>query len=97
MVMDLRFVRGCASECALYLEAWGGLDWAKAVWEVPGAGARFTIGGEPITEARLETIRGEGAEALPPTTRSAKKRRRMAGRTCFWSSIRAWDPSTINA
>jgi hypothetical protein len=43
VVIDLRFVRGCASECALYLQAWGGLDWAKAVWEVPGAGARFRL------------------------------------------------------
>jgi len=29
------------------------------------AGARFTIGGEPITEARLATIRAAGAQALP--------------------------------
>ena len=43
VVIDLRFVRGCASECALYLDAWGGLNWAKAVWEVPGAGARFRL------------------------------------------------------
>jgi hypothetical protein len=41
--MDLAFVRGCAIDSLVYLNAWGGRDWQKATWEVPGAGARFRL------------------------------------------------------
>jgi hypothetical protein len=41
--MDLRFIRACAVNCALYLDARGGSHWLKATWEVPGAGARFRL------------------------------------------------------
>ena len=41
--MDLRFIRACAVNCALYLEARGGSSWLKATWETPGAGARFRL------------------------------------------------------
>ncbi len=43
VLIDLRFVRDCAADAMLYLEAWNGLDFVKATWEVPGAGARFRI------------------------------------------------------
>jgi hypothetical protein len=43
VLIDLRFVRDCAADAMLYLEAWNGLEWVKATWEVPGAGARFRI------------------------------------------------------
>jgi hypothetical protein len=41
--MDLAFVRGCAVDNLLALEARGGLRWSKATWETPGAGARFRL------------------------------------------------------
>jgi hypothetical protein len=41
--MDLAFMRGCAINSLLYLNAWGGQKWRKATWEVPGAGARFRL------------------------------------------------------
>jgi hypothetical protein len=43
VLIDLRFVRDCAANTMLYLEAWNGLGWVKGTWEVPGASARFRI------------------------------------------------------
>ena len=43
MLIDLRYVRACATNCALLFDALGGNDWCKGVWESPGAGARFRL------------------------------------------------------
>ncbi len=43
VLFDLDFIRACAADSMLVLEARGGLDWKKAVWEVPGGGARFRL------------------------------------------------------
>jgi len=43
VLMDMRFIRDCASNCMLALHAWGDDGWIKADWESPGAGARFRI------------------------------------------------------
>ena len=43
VLIDLRFVRDCAANCLLCLDAWGGRDWIKADWETLGAGARFRL------------------------------------------------------
>ncbi|MCW5979846.1 MAG: hypothetical protein KIT09_17325 [Bryobacteraceae bacterium] len=43
VLMDLRFVRDCAGNCALCLDAWGGANWRKGDYETPGAGARFRL------------------------------------------------------
>ncbi len=53
VLIDLRFVRKCAANCLVCLDAWGGSEWVRADWETPGAGARFRLtkfgmfGGEP--------------------------------------------------
>ena len=41
--MDLAFVRGCGAATSAFLRAWGDDGWRKAVWETPGAGARFRL------------------------------------------------------
>ena len=41
--LGLPFVRDCAVDSLLHLEARGGLDWDKATWEAPGAGAMFRL------------------------------------------------------
>ena len=43
VLIDLRFVRDCAATCLANLDVWDGLDWIKADWETPGAGARFRL------------------------------------------------------
>ena len=43
VLMDLGFIRACAVNSRLVFEARGGLGWTKAIWEVPGAGARFRL------------------------------------------------------
>lgn len=40
---DLQFVRDCAVNTLLFLDARGGLDWVKADWEGPGGGAAFRL------------------------------------------------------
>ncbi|MFN2431214.1 MAG: hypothetical protein ABR599_00065 [Gemmatimonadota bacterium] len=43
VLIALEFVRDCAADALLALEARGGLAWRKAVWEAPGAGATFRL------------------------------------------------------
>jgi hypothetical protein len=43
VAFDLDFVRGCAVNALLSLEARGGADWLKADWEVPGVGGTFRL------------------------------------------------------
>lgn len=40
---DLSFVRDCAVNTLLFLDARGGADWVKADWEGPGGGAAFRL------------------------------------------------------
>ena len=41
--LDLTFIRECAANNFLGLDARGGGDWVKAIWEGPGAGATFRV------------------------------------------------------
>jgi hypothetical protein len=43
VLLGLAFVRDCAVNAMLALEARGGLAWRKAIWEAPGAGATFRL------------------------------------------------------
>ena len=43
VAFDLDFIRTCAVNACLGLEAWGGARWPKADWEVPGVGGTFRI------------------------------------------------------
>jgi hypothetical protein len=43
VLIDLAFIRGCGVNTSLLLDAWGDDGWHKAVWETPGAGARFRL------------------------------------------------------
>jgi len=39
----LPFIRDCAVDTLVHLDAQDGVDWDKAVWEAPGAGAMFRL------------------------------------------------------
>jgi hypothetical protein len=43
VAFDLDFIRTCAVNAFLALEAWGGTRWLKADWEVPGVGGTFRL------------------------------------------------------
>jgi hypothetical protein len=43
VLIDLAFVRGCAVNTLLFLDARNGQHWLKADWEILGAGARFRL------------------------------------------------------
>jgi hypothetical protein len=39
VLMDLDFIREGAEDTRLLFDAWGGIEWTRAVWQVPGSGA----------------------------------------------------------
>jgi hypothetical protein len=43
VLFDLEFIRACAADAMVVMQARNGLNWEKAVWEVPGGGARFRL------------------------------------------------------
>lgn len=43
VLIDLSFIRACASNAAVCFASRDGRDWRKASWESPGAGLRFRI------------------------------------------------------
>jgi hypothetical protein len=43
VLMDLAFVRACGVSASILLDVWGEDGWRKAIWETPGAGARFRL------------------------------------------------------
>ncbi|MFB3776711.1 MAG: hypothetical protein ACE141_03840 [Bryobacteraceae bacterium] len=88
VVIDLRFVRGCASECLLYLEARGGLEWAKAVWEVPGAGARFRL----AKYGAMATRPSAWFSQVDPKAKDLHPVYRLNTRAMRWSSLMAGRP-----
>jgi hypothetical protein len=38
ILMDLDFIREAAEDTRLLFDAWGGIDWTRALWHVPGSG-----------------------------------------------------------
>jgi hypothetical protein len=38
ILMDLDFIREAAEDTRLLFDAWGGIEWTRAVWQVPGSG-----------------------------------------------------------
>jgi hypothetical protein len=43
VLLDLAFIRDCAANNFLALDARGGARWVKGIWEAPGSGATFRI------------------------------------------------------
>jgi hypothetical protein len=43
VLLDLAFIRDCAANNFLGLDARGGAGWVKAIWEAPGSGATFRV------------------------------------------------------
>ena len=66
---DLSFVRDCALNTRLFLDARGGADWVKADWEGPGGGAAF----------RLLKFSSFGAPVAAWFTRNKRENLRQAG------------------
>lgn len=68
IVMDLAFIRDCAVNTLLALDARGGADWVKAIWQAPGGGAMFRLlkyssFGTPV--ARWFSLADVNAPGLP--------------------------------
>jgi hypothetical protein len=88
LLMDLACIREHGVNVCLTLEAWGGNDWVKTVWEVPGGAALYRLlklssFGSPV--ARWFTHVDPGAPGLSP-------RYRWSSRLLRWTSVVAGVP-----
>ena len=86
--LDLAFVRDRAADVTLVLAGWGGTNWRRAVWGVPGGAAmihalEFSI--VPTGLARWFSMLDVGASGLHP-------RYRWSARTLRWGSLLARRP-----
>jgi hypothetical protein len=85
VVFDLDFIRGCAADTALFLEARGGVQWVHADWEVPGGGSLFrllklaSLGARP---ARWFSQVDAAAPGLHPRYRWSTRLLRSVGALC---------------
>lgn len=88
VLFDLAFIRDCAVNAGLVLDARGGADWLKADWEVPGGGAMF----------RLLKYSSFGAppvgwfSQVDPAAPGLHPRYRWSGRVMRWGSLVAGVP-----
>jgi hypothetical protein len=88
VLIDLAFIRDCAVDTLLSLDARGGGDWEKAHWQVPGGGAI----------ARLVEYSSFGAPSVrwfsqvDPTEGGLPSRYRWSARVLRWAGLLAGRP-----
>jgi hypothetical protein len=81
--VDIGFIRDCATDAHLYLEARASLKAPKAIWEVPGGFALFrllTLSGHGSPPVRWFSQLPAGAPGLRPAYHWAAQTLRLAGR-----------------
>ena len=83
VMIDLAFVRGCGVNASLVLEARGGLDWLKATWESPGAGARFRL----LKYSSFGAPPSGWFSQLDPGDPSIDPIFRLSERAMYWGSL----------
>jgi hypothetical protein len=82
ILFDLAFIRGCAVNTCAFLEARGGTDWVRAIWESPGAGARYRLlkysafGPPPYWFSQIDP----GAPQVDPLFRWSERALRLSSR-----------------
>ncbi|HEU0303951.1 MAG TPA: hypothetical protein VFR32_05160 [Gaiellaceae bacterium] len=84
----LPFIRDCAVDAFLHLEARGGLDWVKATWEAPGAGAMFRL----LKYSAFGAPAGGWFTPVDPTATGLHPRYRLAVRATRVASLVAGRP-----
>lgn len=87
-VMDLAAIRDHGVNACLVLDAWGGNDWVKGVWTVPGGGAlfrllKFSSFGHPIERWFSQ---------VDPAAAGLHPRYRWSARLLRWTSLAAGFP-----
>jgi hypothetical protein len=89
ILMDLDFIREAAEDTRLLLDAWDGLGWSRAVWQVPGSGViarllEYAAFGPP--PARWFSQVDPGAREIQARYRWSARLLRAAG----WAAGRAF-------
>ena len=82
ILFDLRFIRDCAVDRLLYFVSRDGLNWQKAVWEVPGGGAMFRL----LKWALLGQPPAAWFSQIPFTSAELHSRYRWSARAMVWTS-----------
>jgi hypothetical protein len=79
---DLGFIRGCAADTGLALHVRGGDAWSKATWEVPGAGALFSL----FEFGQFGPPPARWFSQLDPRDGALPSRYRWSGRAFVWGA-----------
>jgi hypothetical protein len=77
---DLNFIRDCALDTGLALQARDGGDWRKATWEVPGGGALFSL----LEFSQFGRPPARWFSQLDPGRKDLHPRYRWSGRALRW-------------
>jgi hypothetical protein len=87
VLFDLEYIRDCAVDRCLAYDAWGGRDWVKAVWLVPGGSGMVDL-----LEHTLESRPARWFSHLDPAAPGLDARYRWGPRVLRWASFLAWPP-----
>jgi hypothetical protein len=82
VVFDLDFIRECALDTGLALQARGGDAWRKATWEVPGGGALFSL----LEFSQFGAKPARWFSQLDPGRKGLHPRYRWSGRAFLWGA-----------
>lgn len=88
VLFDLEFIRACAADAMVVLQARKGLTWEKAVWEVPGGGARFRL----LKYAAMGTVPRHWFSQVDPYTPGLHPLYAWSTRFLGWGSRLAGHP-----
>jgi hypothetical protein len=88
VLMDLAYIRDHGVNVCLAVEAAGGADWAKAVWEVPGGGALYRM----LKLSSFGTRVVRWFTQIDPAEPDLHPRYRWSHRLVRWASLAAGAP-----
>jgi hypothetical protein len=88
VLMDLAFIRDHGVNTCLAVDAWGGADWAKAAWAVPGGAALYRM----LKLSSFGTRIARWFTQVDPAEPGLHPRYRWSHRLVRWASFAAGAP-----
>jgi hypothetical protein len=87
ILFDLAYIRDCAIDRCLAYDAWGGPEWVKAVWVIPGGSGMVDV-----LEHTLESRPARWFSHVDPAAPGVEARYRWGVRALRWGSVIASRP-----
>jgi len=88
VMIDFDHIADCAVSACRLFEAYGGMDWVKADWEVPGGGAMFRL----LKLSRFGRPMDRWFSHVDPASPEIHPRYRWSARILRWESLLAAAP-----